>query len=601
MKLNKKFFTVVLFSFVIEISLFAQISLNSQDDFYKTVQEWQIRNVIKTVPPMRPYPLSVITEILLDVLENGSSKDRLIAQNYLDEINGKKWHFITEVQNTSKLTSIQNSEKEKTKIESELAIYPALNGELNLFEEYISFAYNAGFCLRTLDDEKDFLPFATFSNHDALFDAAKIGPLYGLMDMNDAFAFGKNGFYFQAGVFRNAFGPFLNEELALNSQSLHRPVIGFSYYNSKFAYSQSVSTIGATTNSGIESEVVGGKFLSFHEIEYSFTKWLRGTFYETAVFGGRFDPSYIIPTPFMLSQSFSGYSDSIMMGLNITAIPMSGLMIATDILVDDLSVNDLVKFNLDSKNRIAWKNGAKYAFGDFLLDSISLDYTLITPFTYSHWDFDNYSTFTMNSNTYNYQNYTNCGYTIGTNLPPNSDKISLSFSLTPITGMKVNIFTNFMRHANVLESFSDDEALEYLMNEKNVFSTDGSIFTHAHHYGDNGFFSTAVNHLNFLTQPHKMYVLQTGFDCDYSFNQIKFGKWSINFSYLFEFIHNYGVDTNLFEGGKVTFNEKNQTYEYDGKFSTNQNEVVVYYRNLWAQKLTNLYNNYFTISVKCQF
>lgn len=591
----KKYF-IILATLVFSAGLFAQISVDPQHVFYTDSLVWESRGVIKNLPPLRPYSVDSVKNILNSVLENGNEADKVKAELYWKEISGRPLHAEMKIEDTL------NPGNDESK--NMINVVPELNGELSLLNEKFSLGYKVGFVTRTEENENVFLPYYRNSLYDAKFDPAEVGPLYAFLNINNNFSYSINNFVFQTGIYKSGYGDFLNDGVALNDSAYHRPTFSLSYVNDFFSYAQAVSVIGATTNSGI-GDVGSAKFMAFHAIDVKPFSWISGSFYESVVFGRRFDPSYLIPTPFMVSQSFSGYSDSIFMGAALNVNPVSGLNFKTDLFVDDLSVNDLVKLNFDSKNRVAWKNGVSYAPDVFWLDLVSLDYTIITPFTYSHWDFDNYSDYTMSPNTFNYQNYTNCGYAMGTNTPPNTDVIKLCASFSPVSHLKVNLSGSYTRHGNVCESLSDDEVMDYLISRENTFCTDGSIFTHPEGLYDSergtGYFDTALNHLNFLTQDNLMSILQLSLDCDYMIFDEKWGNLSINLGYTFEFIHNKGVDSNMYKGlGDSVISNPDGTYVFGGQTYSSK-EIVDMFKNQWKSSFKDIFNNFFRIGITYRF
>ena len=140
--------------------------------------------------------------------------------------------------------------------------------------------------------------------------------------------------------------------------------------------------------------------------------------------------------------------------------------------------------------------------------------------------------------------------------------------------LKLNVFTDFARHANETESWSDEEVTTH--NEKfQGFDNSGGAETDP--------YPTSVQERNvFMKQKHKMYIVQLGFDSSYEFFRNKAGALSLNFGYTFEYIHNAGVDAAIFKGVGE---------------GASSNEIAAA-RKAWAEKLHDEFNNYFSLSVK---
>jgi len=615
----KKIFVLLLIFLTFLSSVFAQVSVNPQDDFYKCVESWKSRNIIQEVPPLRPYSVINIKEILNKVIENGTEKDIEIAQSYLNQLENKMWYVKADAEGTYKTNSDKN-----------FLFYANIKGEGDaaFLEDKLSLGYSAGLSFRNIEKVSTFVPlFENFGNDDR-FDPASVGPFFSYLNVNNNISYNFKNIIFQAGMNRLGYGDFINEGLALNDSSYHMPNFSVSYFNNFLSYTQMVGVIGATTNSNVENNIYPSKFIGFHAIELTPINKLSFAFYENVVFGKRFDISYLIPTTYMISQSISGYNDSIMMGLRVRYTPVSSLVLASDLLVDDLGFNELIRFNFDSKNRIAWNTGIKYLPGNSFINNIGLNYTIITPYTYAHWDLENNS-IPFTENTINYQNYTNSGYTIGASYAPNSDVVKFAASVSPVSKLNIDFDFSFLRHGNICETLTDEEAIGYLLSDANVYSTDGSIMTHQ--WGkfktkdDKGndiytinYLPSAWDHLNFLNQENKMYITKANLKADYTILDSNKIKLSVYAAYCFEYIHNKGVDSNMFPGGHVIYDKETQTFIYDDletatydeetqkiKYDTietsSYNEVVKYYKDSWKAQLHNEIFNYISFGFEIRF
>ena len=127
-------------------------------------------------------------------------------------------------------------------------------------------------------------------------------------------------------------------------------------------------------------------------------------------------------------------------------------------LVDDVSANDLLKLKFDTKLKFAGITGLQYAFDNPVFKSLSLNYSLVAPYMYTHRD--NWYTEKMTER--NFQNYTNNGYLMGSELLPNSDRIALQLSMTPVQNLNLDLRFSFSRHANTNESIPIENAINYL-------------------------------------------------------------------------------------------------------------------------------------------
>ena len=133
------------------------------------------------------------------------------------------------------------------------------------------------------------------------------------------------------------------------------------------------------------NDLFSQKYLAIHSVNAKIFEWLYAGFYETSVYGGRFEPAYIIPAPYMVTQGLSGFDDNVLMGLSLTVKPRKNFSWITDIYLDDLGVNEMVKLNFDTKIRGTFQTGINYV--PLNLEQISmirLNYTAVTPYMYTH-------------------------------------------------------------------------------------------------------------------------------------------------------------------------------------------------------------------------
>lgn len=609
MKKGMFLYAVLLFcigGFLVQ-SAFSQVSVDPSDDFYRQVQSWELRGLVHNVPPMRPYPLPVVKKILSTIIEEQKSPhDVALAEAYWQRITGKSWYASLEAEATLRHQKSDSHKNTDVLFHAE----PSLSGDVMLYKNLVSLGYSIGVSAFS-DDQEDFL--ASYSNPktDGLEDPASLGPLEMFIDANDVLSIGTESVYAQLGIYRSGFGAFLGRELGLNDSAHHRTSISFTALRPKWSFFQQLSVIGATTNYD-DSVLAANKFLAFHALTFDVTKKFSVSYFEGTVFGRRLDPSYVLPVPYYIAEVIGGWGDSLLMGLNASYMVLPGLLVSADMYVDDFDLNKFFKLDLDAKNRLALMLGAVYTPSNSLCQRVGLDYTLITPYMYTHWDYSTADGMAaMPQDCINYQNYTNNGLPIGSSLPPNSDALSLTIDFTPLSRLHVQTSVNFVRHANVCESLTTEEALRYLLAEHGVYATDGSIFTHSmfenteSRLGDH--VETAWEHLNLFTQDHKMYVLQAGISGDYTFKRYSWGQVSFTFSYLFEYIKNKGVDSHLYSGGHVQEIMSEETkegtgfYTIDDSGSYTAEEVVQQFKAAWVDQFSTTLSHYVSFGVTFVF
>ncbi len=621
----KKLIVFILFCFAANLC-FSQVSVDPTDEFYKYALSWESRGIVSEVPPMRPYPLANVKAILETVMENGSEKDKAIASEIYERVTKKPISFSLETTFQVKHEIEEKDNEDKTDkdtssdTEKRVALYPAIKGDLGLKNDFVSFGYNFGLSISNAED-LDFMPQYSNSLHDSIFDASSVGSIDIFLDVNTAFSVGYKNLFFQGGIYRNGYSSYLNEGLAINDTSYHSGNLSFTYLNEKLSYTQSMSMIGATsTYDGDIDTLSPDKIMAFHSIGYEVFDFFKVSFYESAIYGDRTDLSYALPVPFMVAQGIGGASDNLAMGLLIDIKPAPGVLWETDIMADDFPMDDFLKLDFDSKYRLAVRSGLIYTPANSFLDRLNFNYTAILPYTYSHWQYSSSEGSDITSSTINYQNSTNAGVLIGSQYEPNSDAIKFSVDLRPISRLTISIDTTFIRHGNICETLDAEEAINYLCAEKGVYATDGSVYTHAVYASPNSssgrHVDSAWEDMNWLNQDHIQYTFQTGLNFKYDLKTTKKGtKVSLNAGVNFEYIHNYGVSSEMFPGGNlVAITDENDTDEvigfwYDGDdylFSEAEGmekaeEIAEKYKKDWIDQLTDKINIYFNFGVCIRF
>ena len=581
--MKKSHIVMILGLLLFTVPLFAQASVDPEDDFYTYATGWKLKGYIQQLPQLKPYPLNVIKDIIEFVAEKGDAQDAADAKKEYERIFNKPWNVgiavtgLETVQKSSKNSDIDNT--------GEITFDPQIYGDIPL-GKLISLGYYMGVHgTQKGIAESSLCPYYQNSDNDTYDDPTSISSYELNMDANMIVAAGKKNLYATAGLNRTGFGPFLHSDVILNPSAFHAPAFTFVYDGDIVDFTQYLAGAGAQKNNGSDT-YLPDKFFAMHSIRFSlFSPKISLTYYEMMVFGKRFDPSYLIPAPYMMIQGISGTSDNLQMGLLLEYIPIQCLEWATNLMVDDISANDVVKLNFDTKIRTAIQTGLLYSPLDSTFKMISLDYMLVTPYTYAHWEYCDESTRDFDGKTYNYQNYTNRGVSMGSSIPPNSDKVTCNIVMRPVKGLKLTTETSLTRHANEYESLTDDEKKR--INDDNhdsttgvIYSTDGSISTQQMYDSDGKHIDTAWEHLNFLTQDHVMYVAQACITVEYTFPRCKIGTFSATAGYTFEYIRNVGVDQPMLDGTYATWQEA-----YDN----------------WVANLHDVYNNYLKFGVKYSY
>ncbi len=98
-----------------------------------------------------------------------------------------------------------------------------------------------------------------------------------------------------------------------------------------------------------------------------------------------------------------------------------------------------------------------------------------------------------------------------------------------------------------------------------------------------------------------MSILQLSLDCDYMIFDENWGNLSINLGYTFEFIHNKGVDSNMYKGlGDSVISNPDGTYVFGGQTYSSK-EIVDMFKNQWKTSFKDIFNNFFRIGITYRF
>lgn len=587
-------------------SVFAQVSVDPNDKFYAEAQGWELRGLTKSkLPMLRPYPVSVIKKILEDVIENGEEEDVEFAKTEYERIFSKPYNIYAKAGFDAKLTqNITADSKESEKnIEGEVGVA----GDAVLGEK-VALGYKLGFYGET-EPYENWAAYAVNKSQDSIFDATTLGPMEEYLNWNVNVQYGTSDVYGTAGLSRIGFGPFLGNGLALNETSYHSANIVFNATREKWSYTSVYESIGATRNYKTDSDwLQNDKFLAFHAVQFRPWDFLDVTYYENVVFGGT-NIAYLFPAPYMAIQGIGGASDNVQMGLLFEAKPTKGLVWATDFFADDLALDDIVKLNFDSKLRFGLQSGLIFAPEKSVVSRMSVDYQVVMPYVYSHWDYESSNSGVIEGTTVNRQNYMNAGINIGSSLDPNSDKVSFSARFNPTKRLTLDFNTNFIRHANSAEAFDDDDAAKYVLANPNQYMTDGSAYMHQL-FSDESEGATNGKHvsqawdcLGFMTSDHKMYVCQAGLSGTYDFPKTTGGQFSLKLGYIFEYVKNAGVDTNVYTG--LGYSKSDGTYTFNGVAYSSEDEMLEAakaeaerQKHEWVEQLYDKVNHYFSVGVK---
>ena len=601
---------------VVTTSVFAQVSTDPTDEFYDLVERWEIEGIISEQPPLRPYPLSKIEEILSNVIESENEYESEVAQDYYERTFRRPFKIQGLADGNVRLGVDTPDDEDWHDKQAILGLGVA--GDYS-FREIVSAGYDLN-VYATNDITLDALP--QYSAQPYYFrDSVDLKKLQAYWIMDASFAGTYEDVYGQMGVNHLSFGPFYKKNAVVSPDAKHTANFSFVYAGEKLSYTQALFGLSASNANKDVDDLFSKKFLAIHSLNGQIFPWLTASFYEVTIYGDRFEPAYIVPMPFIITQALSGFDDNTFMGVSFTVRPIPGFAWVNDLFIDDAGLADLIRFDFDTKLQCTFQTAFKYSPPSInWLDKLQLDYTMVSPYMYTHkqnlidpatgeWRIGGLGVI-------NYQEYTTAGEPLGLSLPPNTERVTLSASFTPVKKLKLTARGAYMRHANVNENLPDDEIMAYLNSPEGYFITDGGIHNHQHvlsngdpaNDGSNTYLDSAWNHFMFLTQDTQMHTYQAGFDIEYLLTTQKYGSLSVNLGYTFEKIVNYGVDKEIFvskggkyvnkvdENGKIVLNEDGIP-EKVWKPNATRSDIQKS-RDVWHSNLKDVMNHYLTFGIK---
>ena len=523
---NKIFIAIFI---IMGLCAFSQAAVDIFDPLYEDIRIWEKIGLLNDLSSLRPYPLQEIERILNIVIEKGTEKQIKKAQEYKKRLFGSVFHY----------GGIAELGVEIPKKQRDILLAPLLDMNISI-HRLLTASAHANFSLLNKLPKEEGLPAFQFSKRDIMKDSTSIGSFYLLPMFNSGIAVGTPEYYFTAGMARTSFGPFDENNILIGEQAFHSGQFIFVVNKEKFTYNQALLAISASDDRG--GSYSPKKFTASHSITYRPLPWISIGLVDIVTYGGRFEPIYLLPfSVFFIGQSIYNFADASMLGVTLTVKPIKGLKIDAVLLADDIGFNEIVKFKKDAKWRMAGQFGVSYAMPkDHWFSFADINYTLVTPYCYT-------SIHNNDRKEPNYENYTHNGEPLGSNLPPNSDRIKVKAQFRPLEGLAINVSNTFIRHANVTESVYDPVILREYLKEGN-YSTDGSIFNHSAVVDKNSERTHAFLYSTpFLTQQTIQYVNQLGLEGVVNLPILKSGGLiQFKMGYTFETNINPGVNRNIY-------------------------------------------------------
>ncbi len=563
-------------SFILSTSLpfFAQISVNPHNDFYSDALGWHLKGYVRQLPQLKPYPAAVIQNILEEVAACEDEAEAARAESYRSSYFLKRWHAGVNAAADMKLNKIENPANGGAR---RYDFKPLFYGEAiaagdEVFSDCFSLGYDASLSVLNNTVPASAVepllgagaPHPFIKQH-----SLQAGSVDFTADGTAAVHVGNATVYGTFGRNQYGYGLFGDNDIILNSYA-HPFLNGSFHYNgAHFQYTQLFGLLAARSYAYAD-RFKAAKFFAFHSVEIPiFTPKVTVSLYESVVWGKHFTPSYVIPAPWFIIANVAGFNENILSGIQFKLHPLNGLALTASAVFDDLDLKQFAKFKLENAAvRTAFKTGFLYAPQHSPCSLIGLDYTLITPYAYTKYN-------TL-SRTVNYLDYTHFGESVGTRLPPNSDRVCFTMDFKPMRGLLVSTQTAFARHGNAYESLDEEEADR--LWKSGAFKKSAGDGVNADTLGA----ESARDKTAFLKQQHIMYLIQAALSLKYEFPRAGIARAEISGSYTFEYIKQDGVNSAI--------------YPANGGFAD-----AAAARAAWANALHDSYNHYLSCGIKIMF
>jgi hypothetical protein len=510
---------------VLVFPLSAQQVADLNDRVYTDLVLWQEQGFIHSLPPQRPYPTQLVVKLLTQVQDSGDSDARQRATLYLKSfgqaigLHGRAAALLR-----TDFASIYQEYELKAEFQGSVTPMISFSGNVG------AVASNGPVTLLLPEYQR---PIADVSPDTSVAPLGTTG-LTPMVSMNGGAAFGTDSIYLQAGILRGSFGPFQDDNVVLSSTAPQAGQVSFVVHEDFFTYTSLLLEIIATENNGTAG-IFGDKFLSLHSVEVYPLPWLTLGIFESVVWGDRFEPLYLLPFPNILfyAQGMVGYRDNSFVGLSAGVKLPEAIKADFMLYVDDAAFNDLIKLNFNTMMLFAAQGGISWTPHLPFLERLSVGYTMVTPYTYSHIDGPPLDL--GGPNEANYQNYTNGGQNMATALEPDSDRIEVKALLRPISFLDLAPFIRFIRHGNGSEGIPG--------------GGDGTIFDTGWVNGVDTF-TPAGGYLNppgglwtrFMTQSVIEKTLQAGLKANAYFDTVA-GHFEGSISYTLQYSLNYNLSS----------------------------------------------------------
>jgi hypothetical protein len=184
------------------------------------------------------------------------------------------------------------------------------------------------------------------------------------------------------------------------------------------------------------------KMFSIHRFEWFPADWLYLSPWESVVYAKRVELSYLNPLmPYYMGQYMNGDLDNVAFGGEAALTFSPYFRLYFSLFLDEMVLVPLSRLFTRPNNQYAWQAGLKVPIPWLPFSLLTLQYTKIEPYCYTHYP----QPLPMYSQPIDI-NYAHDGENLGYHLPPNSDELLLRFFTYPSSGLEISTQYQLIRH-----------------------------------------------------------------------------------------------------------------------------------------------------------
>jgi hypothetical protein len=534
------------------LPLAAQTTLaDPNDPIYADIDAWATKGLLKNLPRLRPYTMTMTLGLLKDVAATGSVEDVAEAQRYIAILRDYAVHPRADVRADAALSSSSGNKD---------AVMAAPGLALNsLIGDHLGLSARMDVWLTHGTEVSSLAPYGQAYDRDFLYGSGSGlgGSTEVCQDLVSDTTYGDENLGVQAGYMRGSWGPIYDDGIVIGPQSPESGQLTFSWRSPTLTFDTGFFMLqqgwsDSTNLKDSEGDLIGlnsGKYLMIHGLNWAPNGWLELGICESIVWTDRIEPLYFIPfSEYFISHSYSNYTDKAHVGFSASFYLPESLKLDLVTYIDDLNfATGILEGNWDTKWKLATQACLSWAPESSVVQRVSLDYTAVLPYMYTY-EYDETGSDASGNHYFGANAYTNGGQNIGPDLEPNSDRITLQAKSKTIDGVQASGILRLIRHGNASAGVNGYNSSTSASGDAsgdlgdpgviNIGTPANPVYTWIFQGGYNT--GTWPLYLRFLTQSVLQITMQAGFGVDYTRHIDNLGTLNAGFGYTFEYIANDG-------------------------------------------------------------